>query len=212
MNLLIKSKYFLINLRTYLSLRLRGFRDYYNFPFDVSTKLNEYAEKTLEEACSLLESLGVNYYLCDGTILGIVRDDRLIPHDNDIDVSVVGDVDVGNLKKAFISKGYKVGRELYYRDKLQQLIFYSEQNVIFDICFWHEYGDNYYYQFVPELKKGRRQCKRNFEKQDYIIFRQKTYPTHGNIREWLREHFGDDWIVPKTSKADWRLETRDVIQ
>lgn len=212
MELLRWFKRFLFRGWVYVLTRSRGFRDFYEFPFDVSNPLNEHAEKTLAEACSLLESQGINYFLCDGTILGIIRDEQLIPHDNDIDVSVVGDVDLDALKAVFKSKGYAVGRELHYRGRIQQLIFYSEHQVIFDICFWHDKGDEYYYQDVPELKKGRRQSKRHFDECDYVIFREKTYPTHGNIKEWLREHFGDDWMIPKQSKEDWRLETRDIIR
>jgi hypothetical protein len=192
-------------------MRSRGFRDFYQFPFDVSNPLNEHAGKTLDEACSLLESQGINYFLCDGTILGIVRDNRLIPHDNDIDVAVVGEVDLDSLKAAFNAIGYTVGRELYYRGRIQQLIFYSKHQVIFDICFWHDQGDGYCYLHVPEVEKGRRQSKRYFDECDYVVFHDKKYPTHGNIREWLREHFGDDWLIPKKYKGDWRLETRDII-
>jgi hypothetical protein len=212
MKLLSWLKRLLFRAWAYVLTRSRGFRDFYLFPFDVSNPLNEYAEKTLAEACSLLESQGINYFLCDGTILGIVRDDQLIPHDNDIDVSVAGEVDLDTLKASFRSKGYAIGRELYYRGCIQQLIFYSEHQVIFDICFWHDRGDEYCYQYVPELEKGRRQSKRYFDECDYVVFRERTYPTHGNIKEWLREHFGDDWMIPKQSKEDWRLETRDIIR
>ena len=101
MKLLRAFKTFFYQQCSSISMRYRGFKDYYIFPFDVSTPLNEHAEYTLKEACSLLESIKVNYYLCDGTILGIIRDERLIPHDNDIDVSVLGAVDLDVLKNTF---------------------------------------------------------------------------------------------------------------
>lgn len=202
----------MLRLRAHLITRSRGFKDFYKFPFDVSNALNEHAEHTLEEACALLEAQGIKYFLCDGTILGIVRDNQLIAHDNDIDVSVVGEVDLYALKKAFKARGYTVGRELYYRGCIQQLIFFSAHHVIFDICFWHDKDDEYYYQDVPELEKGRRQRKHHFEECEFVDFRGKSYPTHGNIKGWLREHFGDDWMIPKKSKSDWRLETRDIIR
>ena len=214
MKLLRALKAFFYQQCSSISMRYRGFKDYYIFPFDVSTPLNEHAEYTLKEACSLLESIKVNYYLCDGTILGIIRDERLIPHDNDIDVSVLGAVDLGVLKKTFINSGYTVGREVFYQGSIQQLIFYSKHQVIFDICFWHDENkqDNYYYHYVPEVKKGRRQKRCYFDSVDYIAFRGKQYPTHGNIKEWLREHFGDDWTIPAKSKGDWREEIRDIIK
>ena len=195
-----------------LVLRCRGFRDFYSFPFDVSDPLNQHAESTLKLGCTLLESAGVAYFLCDGTILGIVRDDRLIPHDNDIDVCVLGEVDLASVKAAFLGNGFRIGRELYYRGVIQQLIFYSPEHVIFDICFWHKKGDGYSYQYVPELKKGRRQHDHYCDTRDYVEFRGKSYPTHGNIKGWLKEHYGDDWTIPKQYKGDWRLEVRDIVK
>ena len=196
----------------FLVLRYRGFSDFYSFPFDVSAPLNEHAGDILKAGCILLESVGVDYFVCDGTILGIVRDDRLIPHDNDIDVCVVGEVDLVSVKAAFVAEGFTVGRELHYRGVIQQLVFYSSENIIFDICFWHKKGDGYSYQYVPELKKGRRQHDHYCDTRDYVAFRGKNYPTHGNIKEWLREHYGDDWMIPKRSKGDWRLDVMDIIK
>lgn len=195
-----------------MALRLRGFSDVFSFPFDTSQPLNEHAEATLKAGCTLLETLGIDYFVCDGTILGMVRDDRLIPHDNDIDVCVVGEVNLAGVKAAFAAAGFKVGRELYHRGVIQQLIFYSAEQIIFDICFWHKKGDGFSYQYVPELRKGRRQPDHYCDTRDYVAFRGKTYPTHGNIREWLREHYGDDWTIPKKSKGDWRLDVRGIIE
>lgn len=195
-----------------LKLRRRGFQDFFSFPFDISSPLNEHAEGVLRAGCTLLEQLGVEYFVCDGTILGIIRDNRLIPHDNDLDVCVVGEVNVGKVKAVFSAQGFSVGRELYHRGVIQQLIFYSPEHVIFDICFWHKKGDGFSYQYVPELMKGRRQPDHYCDKRDYVDFRGKSYPTHGNIREWLREHYGEDWTVPKKSKGDWRLDVQGIIK
>lgn len=212
MILLRPFKRFLLEVWASIIMRSRGFRDFYQFPFEVSTPLNEHAEETLKEACLLLESIDINYFLCDGTILGIVRDNKLIPHDNDIDVAVVGEIELETLKATFLAQGYGIGRELYYRGRIQQLIFYSKHQVIFDICFWNGKGDEFYYHYVPEVEKGRRQSKKWYNTHDYVTFHGKKYPTHANIKEWLRGHFGDDWTTPKQSKGDWRLDVRDIIK
>lgn len=192
--------------------RLRGYSDFYSFPFDVSTPLNQYAEQVLDEGGRILERLGVPYYVCDGTILGMVRDDRFIPHDNDIDVAVACEVDLAQVIQVFSDHGYSVGRKVFYRGKIQQLIFYSSQQVIFDICFWRAKGDGYYYHYVPEVAKGRRQSEAYFRAPEYIEFRGRQYPTHPQIRDWLRDHYGDDWLVPKHTKGDWRLDVKDLVE
>lgn len=190
----------------------RGYSDFYRFPFDVSTPLNQYAEQVLDEGGAILEGLGIPYYVCDGTILGIVRDDRFISHDNDIDVAVACEVDLDQVISAFADKGYTVGRKVFYRGRIQQLIFYSAQHVIFDICFWRPAADGYCYHYVPEVPKGRRQPDVYFKAPEYIGFRGRQYPTHPQIRDWLREHYGDDWQVPKHAKGDWRLDVRDLVE
>ena len=174
--------------------------------------LNEYAESVLNEGGAILESLGIAYYVCDGTILGIVRDDRLISHDNDIDVAVSTEVNIDRLIEAFENISYTVGRCLYYKGKIQQLIFYSKHNVIFDICFWYPKYDGYYYHYVPEVPKGRRQHEEYFMQPEFIKFRGRDYPTHPNIKKWLLEHYGEDWQVPKRAKGDWRLDVKDIVK
>lgn len=192
--------------------RMRGYVDYYKFPFDVSFPLNEYAESVLYEGSKILESLGIIYYVCDGTILGIVRDNRLIAHDNDIDVAVSDHVDLSRLIAEFEDKKYIVGRKVFFKGEIQQLIFYSKENVIFDICFWQSKADGYYYHYVPEVPKGRRQPDEYFSAPDHVEFRGRNYPTHPNIQKWLQEHYGDDWRIPKKIKGDWRLDVKDIVQ
>jgi hypothetical protein len=192
--------------------KIRGYDDYFEFPFPISDPLNETADLVLEESCVILEELGIRYYLCDGTALGIVRDGRLIPHDNDIDVSVDGDIDIDRLKYAFSEKGYKIGRELYYKNLLQQIVFYSKSHVIFDIIIWRDGGDGFHYVYVPEVKNGRRQRNKYFSSQDFIQYKGKKYPTHAGIKDWLEFHYGKSWIVPEKQKGDWRDNLEDIVK
>lgn len=192
--------------------RMRGYNDFYKFPFDISLPLNEYAESVLDEGGEILASLGISYYVCDGTILGMVRDNRFIPHDNDIDVAVSERVDLRKLIAAFENKKYTVGRKVFYKGEIQQLIFYSKENVIFDICFWRPKVDGYCYHYVPEVPKGRRQPSEYFTIPGYVEFRGRNYPTHPNIEKWLEEHYGGDWRIPKQVKGDWRLDVKDIVQ
>lgn len=193
-------------------LRLRGYEDYFNFPFDVNLPLNTHANQVFLESCKILDDLGCNYFVCDGTILGIYRDNRFIAHDNDIDVAIYGDYDITKIIKKFETLKYKVGRIVRYKGKVQQLIFYSPDNVIFDICFWRDGGDGHAYHFVPEVEAGRRQDKSYYEKKDFVTFLDRTIPTHFNIEKWLEEHYGSDWKIPRQAKGDWREDAKDIIK
>ncbi len=45
-------------------------------------------DKNFVEIIELLNSNNINYWLCHGTLLGIIRDNELIPWDHDIDIAV----------------------------------------------------------------------------------------------------------------------------
>lgn len=45
-------------------------------------------DNNLKEVIYLLNTSKINYWLCQGTLLGIIRDNELIPWDHDIDIAV----------------------------------------------------------------------------------------------------------------------------
>ena len=45
-------------------------------------------DPNLAETIGILEKNNIQYWLCHGTLLGIVRDNELIPWDTDIDIGV----------------------------------------------------------------------------------------------------------------------------
>ena len=194
-----------------IKVRIRGYEDYFNFPFEVNLPLNQHANTVFLESCDILDELGCNYFITDGTILGIYRDNQFIKHDNDIDVAIFGGFDIDLIIARFQEKKYQVGRLVRYKGKVQQLIFYSNTNVIFDICFWYDHGDGFVYHFVPEVKSGRRQNILYYLQKDMVSFLGKNFPTHHQIENWLKEHYGDDWKIPKTVKGDCREDAKDIL-
>lgn len=47
------------------------------------------AERMLKSVCSILNNCEIEYWLEGGTLLGIIRENRLLPWDNDIDLSIM---------------------------------------------------------------------------------------------------------------------------
>ena len=57
-------------------------------------------DQNFEEVIKLLNSNKIKYWICHGTLLGIIRDNELIPWDHDIDIAVWYDK---SLKEKFIN-------------------------------------------------------------------------------------------------------------
>lgn len=73
-------------------------------------KLNIIAKKMLRKVCRILDKNKIPYVLEGGTLLGIVRENRLLPWDNDLDLTITEqDMDrILNLKRKFWWAGYKI--------------------------------------------------------------------------------------------------------
>ena len=73
-------------------------------------KLNITAKRMLRKVCGILDKNNIPYVLEGGTLLGIVRENRLLPWDNDLDITIIEqDMDrVLNIRWSFWWAGYKL--------------------------------------------------------------------------------------------------------
>lgn len=177
--------------------------DFFMFPFDPNTPMPASAFEVMKKGVSILQDLNVPYSLADGTLLGVFRDNRLIPHDTDIDVTVLYPVDTKKIEDTFIKNGFTIGRKVVAMGKVQQLIFYSPDRVLFDIIFYTKIRDDVY----------------AFSEKDYYLKHQADHyenlasielnglllsiPQHTEL--WLEHVYGRSWKTPKAEKPnDWR--------
>lgn len=74
--------------------------------------------KMLDDVTSVLESAGIPYWLEGGTLLGIVREQRLLPWDNDMDLSMDKQYQGRVLRQLWrlVLKGYRVTVKYYRQD------------------------------------------------------------------------------------------------
>ncbi len=81
-------------------------------------------DKILKDASKLLKDNGVNFWICHGTLLGIVRENRILPWDGDIDLGVWDhETNKEQVTNIFESEGYL--QELFFAD-VDSLHFYRE--------------------------------------------------------------------------------------
>ena len=115
----------------------------------------EKVDQNFEEVIRLLNVNKIEYWICHGTLLGIIRDNELIPWDHDIDIAVWQDK---SLKKKFINlmrdNDYVLKEKYLIDDDLLTFTKLGGREV--DINFYEKKFDNinpvaYIKWFVPKI-------------------------------------------------------------
>jgi len=61
----------------------------------------------LRRVVEILDRENIKYWICHGTLLGIIRENRLLPWDNDIDIGVFSsEISKINIKKLLVKNGF----------------------------------------------------------------------------------------------------------
>ena len=87
---------------------MRGFEDYFDFPFELDRPLGFLAKEDFRETISILELLKLDYWIADGTLLGFVREGSFIEHDTDIDFYLRTDNGIELLMRELLTHGYTI--------------------------------------------------------------------------------------------------------
>lgn len=187
------------------------------FPFDTTVPLAPSGNAWMQRMCAALEDAGIHYLVSWGTALGIVRDGRFIPHDNDIDIDVV-DADGKTVERILEAIGMTLGRRVRSRRfafapmRIEQLMFYSsdEDHVMVDVHFWHSADGELLLNRMDDrvIVQMPRKLLMDLGSVD---FRGKTYPIPRDAEGYLSHLYGD-WRTPRTYKErDWTVGCRAVV-
>ena len=162
------------------------------------------AKRMLLEAKQVMDSLGVVFFLRQGTCLGIIRDNDLIPWDDDVDLgSVIGlhglnETTIDRVAAAFQEHGYNVdvGSNDHY--------IYVEMTKWSNKMDWNCYrniDDNIFHY------PGIQIPTRLFTDLKEIDFLGEKFLVPNPPEEYLSIKYGPSWMTPK--KRAWM---NDVIQ
>jgi hypothetical protein len=189
----------------------RGYIDFFYFPFNIHRPLPPDSLFYLRSIVSWLNSKAIRYFLTDGTVLGLIRDQRLIPHDTDLDISITSTLDLSKISLYLLFSGWRPGRVVMYFLKPQQVTFYN-QGIVLDFTLWRPCSANpeYFIHSVPEVNGPSMQLASFYSHQQFYCVSGFSFASHPQIIDWFETRYGPDWNVPSSSKGDWISETFDI--
>ena len=194
------------------------YRDKWSFPTDWEERFKlpmserESAYEELDMVSKSLQQIeNLKYFHSCGTMLGILRDGRLLDWDTDIDFDVLDATEqqVVLIKDLFEKLGYKSLRMLSNEDKISQMVFYKEPYHVMDICFWYEEGE-FYLNDVPEsLYFKRVHPKKLYENFQSYRLSGVDFIFPSDSESYFTYLYGEDWRLPK-KYSNWLKHANDL--
>lgn len=161
---------------------------------------DEKASKALSDLKKYLDKAQIPFFLISGTLLGCIRENKLLGHDKDIDIGVWEDQTLENLQDICRKSGCFYTLPIYSPDILvirhvngitiDIFIHYREQN-----SYWHAGKKTKWHNSPFEL------IQHPFLENHYLI--PKNYDLY------LTENYGRDWRIPRVN-FDSALDTPNI--
>jgi len=158
-------------------------------PMEMST-----AETLLKEAKTILDGLGIVFFLRHGTCLGAVRDHALIEWDDDLDIgSIIGlhgltEDEIESAAEAFREYGYRV---IVTESELHVGLELIKHGTQIDWTCYHIIGDSIYQYPVVKIPVSLHTDLKPIE------FLREQFNVPNPPEEYLRLKYGPEWMIPK---------------
>jgi lipopolysaccharide cholinephosphotransferase len=167
--------------------------------------------KLTDRVVDFLDKYGVDYWLESGTLLGVVREGRLLPWDHDVDITIrIEDLPriINKLKSFHFKYGYRVEIVVNRADatplkKGDVRLIKIQSRRLFVLPGWAQldmfvkikHDDKMYWSIRNRALKS---APAHFTDNLAVIeFNSRTYKVPKDSRGYLAYRFGDDWETPK---------------
>ncbi len=180
------------------------------------------AVKMLRSVCRVLDRAGLPYILEAGTLLGVIRENRLLPWDNDLDITITRDYEakLSKLLWRFLLKGYYVRVKYYDRDmacfkkgerriiKIKHINILKglSKDIVLDIFLKRRIADEYYWTVGLNPPVLKAVPYRFYEERSRVSFEDYDFLVPADSEAYLEEHYGKDWRIPV---KEWDFKTSD---
>ena len=180
------------------------------------------AKRLLADTGKILTNHGIRWWLDHGTLLGIIRNNELIPYDHDVDVCVSGeDADKFLAIMNRFKPQYRVRLRYDYMGKLPGTLRVakikfllgritksrSAEELHLDIFFNYPQKDGYFYWIDSCTLK--RSPEKYYHSLSTVEWNNSRYPVPGNTEGYLAYRFGD-WRTP-VQEYDSSLDDRAIV-
>lgn len=175
-------------------------------------KNNKEAKQLLLKSVKIINKTGLDYWLEGGTLLGIYRENRLLPWDNDVDISMLfpGTQKINELIANLKKKGLRVRVRTFSKDcsplnegelkliKIRKKHFFGlvKGNVCLEIFIKHTIDKNTYWQIGNKVKYVP---SKFYKKLKTLSFENFRYKVPYDLEAYLSYRYGD-W---KTPQKNW---------
>ena len=160
-------------------------------------------KRMIFDTLDILEKHNIKYWFDDGTLLGIIRDDDLIPWDHDADFGVSGEYaqEVLNLWNKFFPKYLmrkRITKSYWLPGKLRSVKIktpwekFRKINFHIDLFFYYKVNNSYHWKDSGTFKHIDRKF---YDKLDTIIWEGRKIPIPSYVEEYLAFRYGD-WKTP----------------
>lgn len=191
--------------------------------FILNGKNGKSALRFLNDITDILDKYNIKYWLDYGTLIGIMREGRLLPWDDDIDISIFEEDSelmvnkvLPEIEKIFCCiQTRHVKEDLYPLKKGMISIFkvrnkkfkFFRGNVRLDIAVMYKYDENVYSVSFDKLHKIPQELIREF---DIIEFNGKSYRVPEEYDAYLTYCYGD-WKQVNKSYNSETDHTRSLV-
>lgn len=185
----------------------------------------EIALKMLYDITKIMEKKSIPYWLEGGTLLGIIRENRLLPWDNDMDISIFKK----DYKKLlwnsifFFLAGYRVSYRKFHKDvgpfkkgefrmiKVRNFTrLFGKGDVLLDIFVKKKVENNYYWVVGVKTVVLKSSPAKYLEKQGKVTFNGKEYSIPAEYKGYLTHRY-KDWETP-VKTWDFKKDDNAIVK
>lgn len=206
---------------TYTKKLMGGFYQTYNVSFDSNSEKK--AVEFMHQNVAVMNEAGIDFWVEGGTLLGALRDQKLIPWDHDLDFGMRFRSNqqmkqlIRKLRRHFYvsvkdfpktNKIWKLGDYRVLKIYPRKMRFFKE-DLCLDLFVYYEgnipESDEPVYKYVV-WDRNAFHLKKFLEKTESITFYGKTVPVPSHPEKFIEAKYGKDWRTPK---KEWNVALDD---